>query len=96
MKNNDFCAPYSFLNGRVIMAIMYEREIAGISIDGEPSMPTLENIKAAAKLVNPDYDLYKGWSDVHIILDADYDILDCRECPWKEFCDAAGAEEDDD
>ena len=96
MKSNDFCAPYSFLNGRVIMAIMYGRDIQAITIDGEDFIPTPQNIKTTAKLVNPDYDMYQGWPDIHIILDAGYDMLDCQKCPWFKFCEAKCAEEDDD
>ena len=85
-ENSQFCAPYSFLSGKVTMAIM---------IDGKEFMPTPETIKTTAKLVNPDYDKYKGWSDTRIILDADCKKIPCKTCPWFDICDAMDADAED-
>lgn len=85
--NLSWCTPYSFLNGKVKIAVN-EGQIVGIMIDGQSIDCTPENIKSVAQLVNTSYHEYEGWSDTHIIFDSIYDELPCRSCPWFDICDA--------
>lgn len=91
MRNNDenmsWCSPISLDNGKVIIA-ENETKIVGIQVDGVDIDITPESIKAVAKRVNDEYDEYRGWSDRHIIFDAEHHDLPCRLCPWFEECQA--------
>ena len=93
-ENLGWCRPESYLDGRVILAIN-EGTVAGISIDGQDLSTTPENIRRVAKMVNADYDDYKGWNDVHIIQDVDHEELPCRRCPWFGDCDAMDEEDEE-
>lgn len=91
-ENLGWCKPLSFLEGRVVVALN-EGKIDCISVDGKtlPSYPKdalANSIRAAAKLANPEYDEYSGWSDTHILIDADHEELPCCKCPWFDVCDA--------
>lgn len=53
---------------------------------------TLDDIVTeVAKAVNPDYDFYSGWDDLHIALDAMHEC-GCASCPFKDDCEVMGEE----
>ena len=86
-ENLGWCKPLSFANGKVIAAIN-EGSVDSIQIEGKTIPATDENIRTAAKIANESYDLYKGWNDTNILLDAESEELPCRLCPWFGICDA--------
>ena len=95
--NNDnlgWCRPESYLDGRVTLAIN-EGRVNGISIGGEELDTTPDNIRKVAQLVNAEYSRYSGWSDTHIIQDAEHKELPCRLCPWFDVCQAMDEVEGD-
>lgn len=89
-ENNDnmsWCRPESYLGGRVVLVIN-EGQVDGISIDGQDLDTTPDNVRKVAQMVNDEYSEYTGWSDAHIIQDAEHDELPCRLCPWFDVCQA--------
>lgn len=92
--NLDWCRPESYLDDRVILAIN-EGTVVGINIDGADEAITPDAIRRVARMVNEDYDLYKGWDDVHIIQCAAHEELPCHRCPWFEDCDAMDEEDEE-
>lgn len=85
--NLGWCKPLSFLDGKVVVVIA-NGNVTGIQIDGKDISCEPANIKDVAKMVNVDYGFYRGWSDSHIIEDADPKEMPCCECPWFAVCDA--------
>lgn len=93
-ENLDWCRPESYLDSRVILAIN-EGTVVGINIDGADEAITPDAIRRVAKMVNNNYDLYKGWDDVHIIQESAHEELPCRLCPWFDDCDAMDEEDEE-
>ena len=54
---------------------------------GYGDLPKPEEITRLAKELNENYDLYQGWSDTHILLDALREV-GCDNCPFKADCEA--------
>ena len=104
-ENMSWCKPYISEDERYALAIN-EGEIITIQIDGrdidwddkEPIYGGYRCSKALlqrlARFVNPDYDMYKGYTDTYIILDA-LEERGCAECPWRDECDAMIEEDDE-
>lgn len=89
--NLDWCKPYVSRDGKA-KVIQLEGKIEAAVIDGEEmSELTAEDLKSIAKRVSPDYELYSGWSDEHIILEAMTEI-GCSECPFIHDCSAMDEE----
>lgn len=88
-ENLGWCKPYTSDDGTVTLAIA-NGELVGAVIDGEDikaSALDKINLTALAKRVNPDYDDYDGYDDLHIIRDAMHTKC-CADCPWFDICDA--------
>ena len=100
-ENLYWCKPISFLDGKVIIADA-DAGICGIRIDGEDIMPDVHDVystgysdaimERVARLVNESYDLYSGWDNEHIIMEADHEEHGCAACPWFSVCDAMSEE----
>lgn len=101
-ENLGWCKPYISEDERYALTIS-EGKISGIQIDGklvemderEPEhfRYSKDLLHRLARSVNPKYDLYKGYTDTYIILDA-LEERGCYECPWRDEC-VAMIEEDD-
>lgn len=50
-----------------------------------------ESLRIVAKTINPEYDSYSGWSDLHIALEAMHED-GCAHCPFKDDCECMGEE----
>ena len=83
----DWCMPYvKGKNAVCVNDITYD-EISAIMIEGvdidfrdDPGA-----IKRLAQHVNPDYAVYRGWSDTHIAIEA-MQKVGCASCPWFSVC----------
>lgn len=51
-------------------------------------------LETLAREVNPDYELYSGYSDQKIALDRMHEI-GCWHCPFRDECEAMGEDLDD-
>lgn len=83
------CNYYKSENGRVQFAALEGCVASTLNIDGmEYYTPETvnANLQRAAKIANEDYEHYKGWSDLHILLDASKQ-RECCDCPWKAECE---------
>lgn len=94
-ENLSWCAPYSLLGGRIVIAAT-DGKISSMQIDGTDVPVSGETIRRAAEMANECYESYQGWSDTHILLDANKEELPCRMCPWFGVCDAMDEEAYDD
>lgn len=88
-ENQSWCKP--MISDRVKFTIM-EGQITALIIDETEVPATAENIKTAAKMVNPYYDEYEGWSDHHIACNGDVREAPCHECPWFAECEIMNEE----
>lgn len=86
-ENLSWCAPYSLLGGRIVVAVA-ESKIVGMQIDGSDIPVSDASIRRAAEMANECFSSYDGWSDTHILLDSEKEELPCRMCPWFGVCDA--------
>lgn len=101
-ENAEWCKPMKHKTEDIYLAY-HEGEVDAILDNGkeavrsstigkkiwEESDPAMdEKIKELAKRLNSDYDEYEGWDDTHILLDADFEELGCKDCPWFNICDA--------
>ena len=88
-ENLSWCKPYV---GDRVSIVMCEGKVASLMIDDSEVDVTMENLVRAAKIVNPNYDDYDGWSAEHILLEGNLDEVGCSECPWFNICDAMDGE----
>lgn len=88
-ENQYWCKP--MISDHVKFTVM-QGSISALIIDGEEVPATPENIKKAAKIVNPYYDIYVGWSDTYIASMGDVKEAACRECPWFGLCEVMDEE----
>lgn len=90
-ENLNWCRPYLSLANGSRMVVKEGREIniwtPDISIYGANE----EDMRKFTRYVNADYDLYSGWSDLHIALDAMCEV-GCSDCPFNRECDAMDEE----
>ena len=94
-ENLSWCKPYTN-DDETHFLVMYDG-IAG-SIDtpnitahrygGSDFEAELEKL---AREVNAHYDLYSGWDDTHIALEAMHEV-GCWRCPFRDECEAMGEE----
>ena len=90
----DWCYTAKFTELPVYVSV-YQGDIEAILYNGEDHRPvTAEDIHRLAVRLNHNYDLYRGWDDKHILLDAENEILPCCECPWNDICDYMEEESD--
>ena len=87
-----WCEPYESDNGRVKLSLN-EGTINCVEVDGvQEASPSAEALERIARLVNPHYSDYSGYSDTHIILDAMHRLNNCCDCPF--FTECAAMDED--
>lgn len=86
-QNIDWCKPLRHRTENIIIVLM-GGEIIQIRINEEDKDVTPEIITELAKKLNESYDEYEGWSDTHILLDADFEELGCSDCPYFDICEA--------
>ena len=96
-ENLSWCKPYLDKSEEYCI-VMHDGEVNGVvtpqmeAIRGWSGTQDIEDAVAdIAKHINPDYDCYSGWDDLHIALDAMHE-WGCASCPYKEECDAMGEE----
>ena len=93
-ENLSWCRPYADDSGDYALAIC-EGEVVGLTMPGiNTGDVTPEMMEKFARAVNRDYDLYSGWSDLHIALEGMHET-GCSCCPWRGECDAMAEEMDD-
>lgn len=89
-ENFDWCKPYAN-DTETSFIIVYDGEALAITT------PTMEVyrydgslnddiLRKFAKRVNQSYDVYHGWSDLQIALEAMHEV-GCASCPLKYGCD---------
>lgn len=79
-ENLSWCKPYVAKDGSY--AALWEGELI---VDGEELKGAA--LEAFARKVNPEYDLYRDWSDLEVALDSMKEV-GCSECPYNGNCDA--------
>lgn len=88
-ENIGWCKPVVSDDGAAAVAEQEGRAVAvrisGVDYTGGAIPAALER---AARRVNPDYDMYHGYDDLHIYLDGDTHETGCACCPWRDECDA--------
>lgn len=91
-ENLGWCKPYIDNSGKYCLVIE-EGEVVYIKTPdietfyGSAELKDKNVLKEFVMAVNPDYDLYHGWSDIHIAIEAMTEI-GCWNCPVKNICDA--------
>lgn len=85
-ENLGWCKPYISEDGKNAITVN-EGAVNGMMIDGA-DMDLDFDIAKFARAVNPDYDDYDGWDDLHIALDGDVHEQSCARCPWFDICEA--------
>lgn len=93
--NLGWCKPYVSADGNHVL-ILHDGEVESIF---SPTVRayrwngslTEEVMAAFAREVNPNYDEYQGWTDLHIALESMRET-GCWHCPWRDNCDAMGEE----
>lgn len=94
-ENFSFCKPCYNDSGDYAL-VMFDGELSAIKTpdlvayryDGTL---TDEVMQQFAKAVNPNYDLYSGYNDIHIALEAMHPV-GCAYCPFKDDCEIMGEE----
>lgn len=90
-----WCKPYVSEDGQYALAIN-EGEVAGMILNGEDikadKLDKADLLERFARVVNPDYDDYSGWDDLHIALEGKVRECGCASCPWFGICDAMDGE----
>lgn len=96
-ENLSWCKPYTDTSGDYWL-VMHDGEPEQID---SPSMTTDRwsrvnevQLELFAREVNPDYDLYSGWSDHHIALDVMHET-GCFHCPFFDECQVMGERMED-
>lgn len=92
--NMGFCIPFhgdskalGNFDHEFDFLILFEGQAHSLYLDGEAIHdPSEEDLKKFAKAINPDYDLYDGWDDLHIALDVMTEC-GCSRCPFKDECE---------
>lgn len=92
-ENFSWCKPYADESGEYklvmhdgLLESVKSPTITAYRYDGSLTDDVKEQF---AREVNPDYDLYKGWDDEHIMLDAMHPV-GCASCAWFYECEAMG------
>ena len=97
-ENFSWCKPYADKTGEY-MLVMHDGELSALSspdtiayrYDGSITDQIIEQF---AKSVNPDYSMFKGYTDTQIALFAMHET-GCFHCPFKDDCSAMGEEMQD-
>ena len=86
MRLVEDCKAMSSKDGRIVV-ITDGSLVIGMAVDGVEVDVTPASVHTAAKEANADYDLYSGWSDDHILLEAMGAEIGCEDCPYRQVCD---------
>ena len=82
-----YCVAYASSDGRFFLL----DEPCTISVYDKTTEKWIDgltlNLAEFAKSINPLYDDYHGWDDLHIAKEA-MQKVPCYECPAHEFCEA--------
>lgn len=92
-ENTQWCMPFCGDNRQIgnfkhdfDFLILFEGKAHSLYIDGKAIHdPSEDDLKDFAKAINPDYDLYDGWDDLHIALDVMREC-GCSQCPFFGEC----------
>lgn len=85
--NLSWCRPFKAAEGRVYFTLC-EGSINGLRIDGQDySDITDDLIKQAAMIADDEYDEYRGWTDLELLLQSATE-LGCADCPYNSICEA--------
>ena len=84
--NLGWCKPYISEDGKSAISLT-DGKISGMMLGGV-KMDTDFDFAKFARAVNPDYDDYDGWDDLHIALDGGIREGACCDCPWFGICEA--------
>ena len=93
-ENFSWCKPYTD-ETEDYWLVIYDGEVEQIkspTYTTDPvnyERPDEDRVERFAREVNPDYDLYSGWSDTHIALEKMHET-GCAHCPWFDECQAMG------
>lgn len=99
--NENLCWCRPFTDGKGAWLAEQSSDYGTFMGPDEAEYPLTDKTKLRdfAKKVNPNYDLYKGYTDYEIALDAMHET-GCAHCPWNVVCDAMdeeyGSDSDDD
>lgn len=83
--NLSWCKPYISSDSKNAIAVN-SGKIEGMIIDGVQINSI--DVNRFAKAVNPDYNSYDGWDDLHIAMEGNIKESACSDCPWFEECEA--------
>lgn len=100
-ENLSWCKPYTN-NDETVYIVVHDGEAESISTPDREIVRGYngtqdaidEAVAQIAKDINPYYDDYSGWSDLHIALEEMHEC-GCASCPFKGDCDAMGEEMND-
>lgn len=97
-ENLGWCKPYVSDDGKNALAVN-EGEVAGMILNGEDikadKLDKGDLLERFARAVNPDYDDYDGWDNLHIALEGNVRECGCANCPWFGICDAMDGDVED-
>lgn len=95
-QNMEWCAPYRDKTGEYVFCINEGVVDAIHTPEGDFfTRDAKKKIEDFARQVNPDCDMYEGYSPMHIALDVMREV-GCASCPWRHDCDAMDEEIPDD
>ena len=97
-ENLSWCKPYVDDSGEYALIMQEGKAICIKTPYGTAyEYGTLDDaaLEEFARAVNPDYNLYSGWDDTHIALEAMHPV-GCFFCPFKDECEAVNEKVDDD
>ena len=97
-ENLSWCKPYADESGEYTL-ILHDGMVDAITTPDRIAYRyngtlTEELMESFARAVNPDYDDYSGWDDLHIALESMHEV-GCAHCPFKDDCEAMGEEMSD-
>ena len=95
-ENMSWCRPYVSDDGRYAVAVNEGEIIEAITPEGHLpvgylSPLTEDEIEKLAREIDPEYELYSGWTDTEIILNKLHET-GCASCPFFGKCDAMSQE----
>ena len=85
-ENLGWCRPFTDDNGAWIAEQSSDDGTIMFPNGAEYALTDKAKLRDFAKLVNPNYDMYQGYTDYQIALDAMRET-GCAHCPWNAACD---------
>ena len=93
----DRCQCFDIGREKRVQVVVNDGMIIGLAIDGKYVLPevlygagtyTETTLEEVAKMVNPYFEEYQGYTATEIILDTKDRERPCCHCPWFYICDA--------